>query len=136
MKVKFFLLQILFLASIALYAQDETKPFKPSKGMKNLSSLKKKRIELKVGQKAYVQYKQHGSVGIYGEVSSSDEAVLKKVDTHTAFKNKQEPGMTGADESVVTVIFEAVGKGKSQVKISNMFRGQTEKEAEISVIVK
>jgi len=125
---------VIFL-SLNAFSQ-ETKPFKPTKGMVNLTPLGTKKVNLKAGQKAYVQYKLHASVGIWAEVSSSDETVLKTVKTYTQYHRKQEAGMAGGDAATVTVVFEAVKAGNSQVKCVNKFRSEVEKESEIAVEVK
>ncbi|MCU0436431.1 MAG: hypothetical protein MUC49_00850 [Raineya sp.] len=125
-----------FLIVSFSYAQDETKPFKPEKGMVNLTPLGTKKVTLKVGQKAYIQYKMHASVGIWADVTSSDETVLKISKTHTRFHQKQVAGMAGGDASTVTVVFEAVKAGNSQVKCVNKFRSEVEKETEVAVEVK
>jgi predicted secreted protein len=135
--MKSVVLSVLFsLILSVVYAQNETKPFKPEKGMVNLSSLGTKKVTLKVGQKAYIQYKMHASVGIWADVTSSDESVLKIVKTHTRFHQKQVAGMAGGDASTVTVIFEAVKAGNSQVKCINKFRSEIEKETEVAIEVK
>jgi predicted secreted protein len=117
-------------------AQDETKPFKAEKNMIDLGRMDTKKVDLKVGQKAYIKYKMHASVGIWADVTSSDETVLKISKKHTQFHRKQEPGMTGGDAATVTVVFEAVRAGNSQVKCVNKFRSEIQKETEVAVEVK
>jgi hypothetical protein len=42
---------------VYLMAQDETKPFKAEKNMIDLGRMDTKKVDLKVGQKAYIKYK-------------------------------------------------------------------------------
>lgn len=118
-----------------LNAQDEMTAIKPPKGSINLQAVSGKSVHLKVGQKAYWQFKQHTSVGFEGEASSTATDVLKIVKSHTQYHNKQVKGMTGGDAATVTLIFEALKKGSAQVKCQEIYRGEVKKTFEISVQV-
>lgn len=116
-------------------AQSNTKEFKPTKNMVELNVLEGK-ASLKKGQKAYIQYTQHSSVGIDGELSISDNSLLKTIEKQSNYVNKQEKGMTGNDKATITVVLEALKAGEVTVTLTEIFRGKTEAEHTIKITIK
>lgn len=138
MKKHFFVFLFSLTASVfsMTFAQETNiKPFKPEKDMVFLNPLATKSTTLKVGQKAYLQYKLHGSVGIGAEVRTSDETILQKENPHITYKNKQVKGTTGGDAATVTVVFVAKKAGKANVACREMYRGETKNEFEVAIEV-
>ena len=126
-----------FLLALApAIAQDRNlTKFEPTKDMVELKDVKNK-IRLHVGQKAYTQYRLHSSVGIYGDVIVKDTTVLRIIDTQVAYDRPHQEGMTGDDNAVVTVVFEAIQKGKTEAIAEHKFRGQTQSKYNFKIIVK
>lgn len=112
-----------------------TEKFKPEEGMVDLNTVKGK-VTLKTGKKAYIQYTQHGSVGLGGQVLISNESLLKVSQTHVEQHNPYQEGMTGNDKATVTVVLEAIKKGTVNLTLNEVFRGKTEKKMSLKVSVK
>ena len=132
--ILFFFLCIMF--TTCMNAQDRNlKKFKPEKNMVALDFLKGN-VTLKPGQKAYLQYTQHGSVGLGGELEIADNAIVKVVKEHTAYEKAHVKGMTGDDKATVTLVIEALEAGETDITFKKIFRGTTEEENTINITVK
>ncbi len=127
-----FFLVLLFVCFSGL-TQAQTEKFEPQSGMVELS---KRKVILKVGQKAYYQGIMHGSVGIGIVVNIKDEEILKYIDKHFAYHRVQVEGMTGGDKATQTYIFEALKKGKTKMIFQEVMRGEILKKHTIKIIVK
>lgn len=113
-----------------------TEKFKPEEAMIEINPLISKKITLKIGQKAYYQATEHGSVGIGVGVVSKNNNILEKADTHFAYHRVQVVGMTGGDRATRTHIFEAKKAGKTKIMIREGFRGETTKKHTVKIIIK
>lgn len=113
-----------------------TEKFKPEKDMIEINPLSTKKIILKIGQKAYYQASEHGSVGIGVGVISKNSKVLNKTNTHFAYQRVQVRGMTGGDQATRTHIFEAKKVGKTKLIIRESFRGEITNKYVIKIIIK
>ena len=102
--------------------------------MLELSKLENE-VVLKIGQKAYYQGDVHGSVGIGLMIQVEDEEVLKLSDTHFTYDNPGKSNMPGGDGGTKTFIFEALKAGTTRVNIKKDFRGETQDNFDIKVVV-
>lgn len=158
MRNLFFLIALLLISTTSGFAQrggkktdknkgkDESKTEKPYAGdamkgidlksMKELNILEGK-AALKKGEKAYISYKMHASVGIDGEVSVKDSDVLTITEKKVDYKNKHVDAdmKAGADEARVYVFFEAKKAGETVVTLRDWFRGQVQNEYKVTVKV-
>lgn len=125
---------LLCLGFLCLVFTAQAQDFQPTKDM---VAAKDKTITLKVGQVAYAQYKINGSTGLYGEAKSEDETVLKTTDTFPKDNNKStDDNMIKGSDTVKTVVFTALKKGKTTITIQEMFRGELKQTRKVQVIVK
>jgi|GEM_PF-4170593 len=133
---------LLCLGFLCLVFAAQAQDFQPTKDM---VAAKDKTITLKVGQVAYAQYKINGSTGLYGEAKSEDETVLKTTDTFPKDNNKStddnmikgsNDNMIKGSDTVKTVVFTALKKGKTVITIQEMFRGEVKQTHKVQVIVK
>jgi predicted secreted protein len=116
-----------FLATMA--QSDRSKMFHLNKAPKKVS--------LKVGQKAYFEYRLHGSVGFYGSYEISDSTVLKMDKEEILPDNPNPPvGMTGADNAQAIYIFEALKPGTTKLTVKQLFRNEEKSKKVLIVTVK
>jgi pyruvate/2-oxoacid:ferredoxin oxidoreductase alpha subunit len=142
------LIVLLFLSSYS-FAQgnnpdkiEKTKKVKKAKKKKTesdsiivIEELRSKDYTIKTGQKISYTYKEHASVGITSTYSVDKTAILVYKELISDYKNKNREGLTGADEASITVIFEGSSKGKAVLTVKNMFRGNIEREFNITITV-
>ncbi len=100
-----------------------------------LDELKSNSYTLKVGEKAYLSIDVHGSVGYWADYKISNEEVINLKDTQTEAYYPEKEGMPGGDKAKKTFIFEAKSIGTSNVTITRIFRGTTDKEIVFQIIV-
>jgi hypothetical protein len=111
----------------------------------DMVELKGKTVKLKVGQLAYAQYKINGSTGVHGEAKSENETILAPQKMEAPQKiEAPEPESDGETKTVefikgddmnYMVMFRAVKKGKTNVIVKEMFRGEVKSTRKIQVIV-
>jgi hypothetical protein len=125
MKKYWWVLSVLLLGlSVSSFAQIDKKT------MINLNKASKN-LKLKIGQKAYFEYRLHGSVGFYGTYEVADSTVLRMVEEGAIAENPNAPeGMTGADNALAYYIFEAKRVGSTKLILKQLFR-QEEKTKSI-----
>jgi predicted secreted protein len=105
----------------------------------DMVEIKGNSVKLKVGQTAYAQYKINGSTGMHGEATSDNETIIKKIENVEKPKKTEtpaEPDFIEGRDMTKTVYFKALKKGKTNIVIKQMFRGQLEGTRQIQVIVK
>jgi hypothetical protein len=82
-----------------------------------------KNLRLKMGQKAYFEYRLHGSVGFYGSYELADSTILRMAQEGAIAENPNAPeGMTGADNALAYYIFEAKRAGTTKLILKQLFR--------------
>lgn len=137
--MKKYLLTLSFLClSWAIQAQffPESKPFKPSKGMVNLTKYIDKTVEVKVGQKCYFQdIRPKADLSRFTiALASDDDAILEMLfgKGHLFEKGK------GNDiERIKTSLFEAKSPGTTVVRLTTQDEQTGEvKEKTVTVEVK
>lgn len=122
---------LIFLSyfSLAFAQSDKSKMFHLNKAPKKIS--------LKVGQKAYFEYRLHGSVGFFGSYEVSDSTVVKMVQEEVLPDNPNVPeGMTGADNALATYIFEALKPGTAKITVKQLFRNEVKSKKTLVIQVK
>jgi hypothetical protein len=135
MKQLFLIFILIFNLKGILMAQNRNlKPFKPEKNIVALDVLAGKAM-LKVGQKAYIQYAQHGSVGIGGELTIADNTKLKIIKEHTTYQKAHKKGMTGDDAATVTLVLQALEAGSTELTLKRIFRGAVEAQNLIMITI-
>ena len=100
-----------------------------------INPLVQKEYKVKVGQIISYTFREHASVGISAEYDLSDFRVIKYKERKKVYKNPQKEGMTGGDDSSVSLIFEAMEKGSTDLIINEMFRGKIQNEFKFKIIV-
>ena len=100
-----------------------------------INPLVQKEYKVKVGQIISYTFREHASVGISAEYDLSDVRVIKYKERKKVYKNPQKEGMTGGDDSSVSLIFEAMEKGSSDLIINELFRGKIQNEFKFKIIV-
>jgi len=100
-----------------------------------INPLVQKEYKVKVGQIISYTFREHASVGISAEYDLSDVRVIKYKERKKVYKNPQKEGMTGGDDSSVSLIFEAMEKGSTDLIINEMFRGKIQNEFKFKIIV-
>jgi hypothetical protein len=100
-----------------------------------INPLVQKEYKVKVGQIISYSFREHASVGISAEYDLSDARVIKYKERMKVYKNPQKEGMTGGDDSSVSLIFEAMEKGSTDLIINELFRGKIQNEFKFKIIV-
>jgi hypothetical protein len=100
-----------------------------------INPLVQKEYKVKVGQIISYTFREHASVGISAEYDLSDVRVIKYKERKKVYKNPQKEGMTGGDDSSVSLIFEAMEKGSTDLIINEMFRGKIQNVFKFKIIV-
>jgi pyruvate/2-oxoacid:ferredoxin oxidoreductase alpha subunit len=108
---------------------------KESYSIVEIEELRSKEYTIKSGQKISYTYKEHASVGITSTYSVDKTAILVYKELISDYKNKNREGLTGADEASITVIFEGSSKGNAVLTVKKMFRGNIEREFNITITV-
>ncbi len=95
-------------------------------------------VVMAVGERLLSTHMEHGSVGYTGAWTIGDEEVLRLDRREVAWKHpeKMAEGMSGADEADVTLVFEAVSRGQTQLTLEGYFRGELESRQVIEVSVR
>jgi hypothetical protein len=120
---------LLFGLSTTTFAQIDKKT------MLNLNKASKN-LKLKIGQKAYFEYRLHGSVGFYGSYEIADSTVLNMTQEGAIAENPNAPeGMTGADNALGYYIFEAKRVGSTKLVLKQLFRREEKSKSIIKVKV-
>jgi hypothetical protein len=100
-----------------------------------INPLVQKEYNVKVGQIISYTFREHASVGINAEYDLSDARVIKYKERKKVYKNPQKEGMTGGDDSSVSLVFEAMEKGSSDLIINEMFMVKIQNEFKFKIIV-
>ena len=88
-----------------------------------------------VNQEAYISLSEHGSVGIKSKVMSTDESIIKVINTRFNYFKLLVPGEIGGDGGQRTYVFKAQKEGTTTIKIQKVFRGKLKEEHSIKIIV-
>jgi len=84
-------------------------------------------LKLKQGDRFFVIYDKHGSVGVGAVYEIEDETVVNLIDDITWYRDPVKmkiPGMTGADSGSGCFIFRALKKGETKLTIWKTYRGE------------
>ncbi len=100
-----------------------------------INSLSQSEYKIKLGQQISYSFREHGSVGISAEYALSDGFVLALKERNKVYSNPDRKHMSGADNSTVTLVFEAEEIGTCDIIIKKMFRGNIENELKFKVTV-
>jgi hypothetical protein len=94
-------------------------------GTVKLSPLEKTDVTVKVGTKLTWGFHSHASVGFGASQAIEGAGVLAFVREDRDYERpkEQREGQRGADSARSTYVFEAVGKGKAKLVLSELFRG-------------
>lgn len=94
-------------------------------------------VEVAVGTTLLYSFRSHASVGLGGQQSVADEAVVKYVRTDYEYEQSEAErmGKTGADAATGTFVFEAVGVGTTTVTVEELMRGNIEQSATFTITV-
>jgi hypothetical protein len=94
-------------------------------------------VSVAVGTTLQYSFKSHASVGVGGDQTSSDEAVVRYVRTDTAYQQSEaeREGKPGSDAATGTFVFEAVAPGTASLTIDEMFRGNAEQSTVFTIVV-
>lgn len=96
-----------------------------------------KKQSLKVGARGFYIVPVHASVGKWATAASSDEAIVRIVDTQTRYlrPERMKPGFTGGDAAQHTFVFEGIAPGTATVTVTKLFRDKVEETVKIKVTV-
>lgn len=92
---------------------------------------------LKVGARGSYTVPVHASVGKGATATSSDETVVRIVDTQLRYLHpeRMKPGFTGGDAAQRTFVFEGLAPGTATLTVTKLYRGKVEGTVEIRVTV-
>jgi hypothetical protein len=115
---------------------DEGDPVAADGKIVELSPLEQQ-VSVTVGTTLRYSFKSHASVGLGADQKSSDEAVIRYVQTDTKFQQSEaeRAGKPGSDAATGTFVFEAVAPGTATLTVDEMFRGETEKSTTFTIVV-
>lgn len=96
--------------------------------------------KVKEGQELRYSFTQHSSVGNTGEFEIMDPCIIEFKEKIVDYKLKIDESAgeirpTGGDEARATFIFVAKKKGKTKLKIKQLFRGAVMEEWVMKVVV-
>lgn len=93
---------------------------------------------IQVGERFFIQFHRHGSVGEDAEFEIDDDTVIYNEKTETEYlhpENLKKPGWTGGDAERGKWFFRALRPGKTTLTVRILFRFEIEEEKTIDFTV-
>ncbi|MCF2135907.1 MAG: protease inhibitor I42 family protein [Candidatus Thorarchaeota archaeon] len=93
--------------------------------------------QFQVGDRFYLQYHRHGSVGEDAEIIVENDGIIsvEKKESEYLHPERMKPGMTGGDAEHVRWFFRAASPGTTKIIVRKLFRFEIEDECSMKIVI-